>query len=158
MPITLRPFFTSSLVTAAPMPELAPVTMATRPDQRCIVVRCLQAVEDEWTLIYTLSRTCKNGVSRIFSVIELPTWLTTGIILSWYDVTNYSDNLFQCWRIFLKWLIGCWYLVDVVVHNRIRGIFERVRWDKDCRVFTDHKRPLVIVCHPTSFPHLTMQL
>jgi hypothetical protein len=45
--MTLRPFFTSSFVMADPMPELAPVTMATRPDHRCILVRCLQAAVGE---------------------------------------------------------------------------------------------------------------
>lgn len=34
--LTFKPASTSFSATAAPMPELAPVTMATFPDQRCI--------------------------------------------------------------------------------------------------------------------------
>jgi len=35
-PTTLSPFLTSSSAMAAPIPALAPVTTATRPDQRSI--------------------------------------------------------------------------------------------------------------------------
>jgi hypothetical protein len=37
-PTTLSPFFVSSAAMAAPMPLLAPVTTATRPDQRSILL------------------------------------------------------------------------------------------------------------------------
>ena len=36
-PITIMPFFTSAVAIPAPIPELAPVTRATRPDQRSVL-------------------------------------------------------------------------------------------------------------------------
>ena len=50
-PTTLSPFLVSSAAMAAPMPLLAPVTTATRPDQRSISQRSSEKRVGLWTCI-----------------------------------------------------------------------------------------------------------